>query len=133
MATRHEDWMNQAKRDLQQARILFENQGYEWCCFATQQSAEKAVKALFQKLGADAWGHSVTMLLSNLPESIKPAVDIIDKAKELDHHYITSRYPYCYPIGAPFEYYTKSEAERSVQYASEVISFCKDRLSSESN
>jgi len=129
MATRHEDWMKQARRDLQQATILLENRGYEWACFAAQQSAEKAVKALFQKLGADAWGHSVTMLLSNLPEPIKPTADLIDKAKELDHHYITSRYPNSHPTGAPFEYYTKSQAERSIQYADEIIRFCEDKIS----
>ena len=55
MATRHEDWMNQAKCDLRHARNSFENEDYEWRCFAAQQSSEKAVKALFQKLGADAW------------------------------------------------------------------------------
>jgi HEPN domain-containing protein len=129
MATRHEDWMKQAKRDLQHARGSLEIQSYEWCCFAAQQSAEKAVKALFQKLGADAWGHSVSNLLSNLPESARPALGLIDKAKELDKHYIASRYPNSYPSGAPFQYYTKAEAERSVQYADEIIGFCEDNIS----
>ena len=129
MATRHEDWMRQAKRDLQQAGILLESDGYEWCCFVAQQSAEKAVKAVFQKLGANAWGHSVNLLLSSLPEPVRPAVDLIDKAKELDKHYIASRYPNSYPSGAPFQYYTRLEAERSIQYAKEIISFCEDRIS----
>lgn len=129
MATRHEDWMKQAKRDLRNAGILLESDGYEWCCFAAQQSAEKAVKALFQKLGANAWGHSVNMLLSSLPESVRPAADLIDKAKELDKHYIASRYPNSYPSGAPFEYYTKSEAERAIQYADKIIQFCEDKIS----
>ena len=111
MATRHEDWMRQAKRDLEHAGILLESEGYEWCCFVAQQSAEKAVKALFQRLGANAWGHSVNILLSSLPESVRPAADLVDKAKELDKHYIASRHPNSYPSGAPFQYYTKSEAE----------------------
>ena len=129
MAMRHEDWLKQARRDLQHARNSLENGDYEWCCFAAQQSAEKAVKALFQKLAADAWGHSLTILLSNLPESVEPTAELIDKAKELDKHYITSRYPNAYPAGAPFEYYTKLEAERAVQYADEIISFCEDKIS----
>jgi len=129
MATRHEDWMRQAKRDLQQAGILLESDGYEWCCFVAQQSAEKALKAVFQKLGANAWGYSVNLLLSSLPDSVRPAVDLVDKAKELDKHYIASRYPNSYPSGAPFQYYTRLEAERSIQYAKEIISFCEDRIS----
>ena len=36
---------------------------HEWACFSAQQSAEKAVKAVFQKAGGDAWGHSVADLL----------------------------------------------------------------------
>ena len=121
--------MEQAKRDLQHAKNSFESQDYEWCCFAAQQSAEKAVKALFQKLGADAWGNSVTMLLSNLPESVKPAMELVDKAKELDRHYIMSRYPNSYPCGAPFQYYTRAESERAIQYADEIISFCENKIS----
>ena len=129
MATRHEDWMKQAKHDLQHARNSLENQDYEWCCFAAQQSAEKAVKSLFQKLGADAWGNSVTILLSNLPEAVRPTPELIDKAKELDRHYIASRYPNSHPAGAPFQYYTKADSERSVQYADEIIQFCEDKIS----
>ena len=51
MATRHEDWMNQAKRDLQHAKNSFESQDYEWCCFAAQQSAEKAVRHFSRSQG----------------------------------------------------------------------------------
>ncbi len=46
-----------------------EDGDYEWACFAAQQGAEKAVKAVFQKIGAEAWGHSVTVLLEALPNS----------------------------------------------------------------
>ena len=131
MAARHEDWMKQAKRDLQHARNSLESEHYEWRCFAAQQSAEKAVKALFQKLGARVKGNSVTVLLANLSESIGPTTGLIDKAKELDKHYIASRYPYSWPSGAPLQYHTESQAERSIQYAGEIISFCGDILSRE--
>ena len=129
MATRHEGWMRQAKRDLQHARNSLKAADYEWCCFAAQQSAEKAAKALFQKLGADALGRSVTMLLSNLPKQAEPAEALINCAKELDRHYITSRYPNSHPSGAPFQYYTRAEAERAIQYADKIISFCEDKIS----
>lgn len=65
---------------------------------------EKAVKAVYQKLGADAWGHSVSTLLSNLPAQIYPEEVLIDKAKELDTHYSPSRYPNSYPSGAPLDF-----------------------------
>ncbi len=128
MPARYEDWLRQARRDLEHAKHAVEDEDYEWACFATQQAAEKAVKALYQKLGADAWGYSVSILLSNLPPEIRPDGTLIDKAKDLDKHYVLTRYPNFYPSGAPLDYYTKIEAERAIQYASTILSFCKDKL-----
>ena len=128
MPTRHEDWLRQAKRDLNHAKHALEHGEYEWSCFATQQGAEKAVKALYQKLGADAWGHSVSALLSNLPPEAYPDSRLIDEAKELDKHYIPTRYPSFHPSGAPLDYYTKGEAERAIANAERIISFCEDNI-----
>lgn len=128
MATREEDWLRQAKRDLEHARHALEDGDYEWSCFAAQQAAEKAVKAVYQKLGADAWGHSVSMLLSHLPAQICPEERVIDNAKELDMHYITSRYPNSYPSGAPLDFYTRTGAERVIGYAAEIIALCEDTI-----
>ncbi|MBC8521860.1 MAG: HEPN domain-containing protein [Methanomicrobia archaeon] len=128
MATRAEDWLRQAKRDLEHARHALEDEDYEWSCFAAQQAAEKAAKALYQKLGADAWGHSVSALLSNLPTHIYPEDALVDKAKELDMHYIPSRYPNSYPSGAPLDFYTREGAERVIGYAEEIITFCEDKI-----
>ena len=129
MSVRAADWFRQAEADLQHARHALRDGDHEWACFAAQQAAEKAVKATLQKPATRVRGNSVTMLLANLSESIGLTTDLIDKAKELDKHYIASRYPYSWPSGAPFQYYTESQAERSIQYADEIISFCGDILS----
>ncbi|MEW6685426.1 MAG: HEPN domain-containing protein [Candidatus Edwardsbacteria bacterium] len=128
MPSRHEDWLRQAERDLFHAQHALEDGDYEWTCFASQQAAEKAVKGLYQKFGADAWGHSVSVLLANLPSGIKPHEELLDVAKGLDKYYIPPRYPNSYPTGAPYEYYTKEEARRAIDYATRIISFCKDKL-----
>ena len=128
MPSRHRDWFRQAKKDLEHAKHSLEYGDYEWACFASQQSAEKAIKAIYQKIGADAWGHSVNILLANLPDEMKPKDELIDLAKELDKHYIPPRYPNSYPAGAPFDYYTKREAERAIDYATAIISFCENKL-----
>ena len=60
MASRHQDWFNQGQRDVELARWCIEGGHYEWACFVAQQAAEKVIKAVFQKLGGVAWGHSVT-------------------------------------------------------------------------
>jgi HEPN domain-containing protein len=46
MTDRSKDWFNQALRDLEQAESSQAEGRHEWACFAAQQSAEKAVKAL---------------------------------------------------------------------------------------
>lgn len=40
------DWLAQAERDLAQAESSRRQGHHEWACFAAQQAAEKAVKAL---------------------------------------------------------------------------------------
>ncbi|MFO8240413.1 MAG: HEPN domain-containing protein [Dissulfuribacterales bacterium] len=128
MPERHADWLRQAKRDLEHARRAADAGDWEWSCFAAQQAAEKAVKALYQSLGAAAWGHSVTMLLTNLPETHTPHEALVDQAKELDKHYIPTRYPNGFDSGAPMDYYTHAEAERSITNAHFIIRFCEDSL-----
>jgi HEPN domain-containing protein len=122
------DWFRQALKDFEHARRSIELGDYEWACLAAHQAAEKAVKALYQKLGIEVWGHSISRLLENLPEGLKPSNELIDITKELDKHYITTRYPNAYPEGAPMDYYTKSEAERVVEYARRVIEFCRSKV-----
>jgi HEPN domain-containing protein len=116
MASRAEDWYKQARRDLQHARHALEDEEFEWACFAAQQSAEKALKALYQSAGAEAWGHSVFALLESLPLEFSTDDALKDIGKELDKHYIPPRYPNSYPQGAPYEYYTRAEADRAIAH-----------------
>ncbi len=128
MASRHADWLKQGQRDLDHARRALEDGDYEWACFAAQQGAEKAVKAVYQKAGGVAWGHSVAALLEQLPEPPSAGDPLLDAAKELDKHYIPPRYPNAHPQGAPYEYYTKGEAERAIANADRVIKYCTGLL-----
>ncbi len=54
------DWFKQALRDLEHAKRSLEAEDYEWACFASHQSAEKAVKALHYHFKQEAWGHSIS-------------------------------------------------------------------------
>jgi HEPN domain-containing protein len=90
---RSRDFLRQARRDLEQARLSLEGGFYEWAAFAAQQGAEKAVKAVFQRLGAMAWGYSVAALLEELQAHQPVPEPLLDGASELDKAYIPSRYP----------------------------------------
>lgn len=63
---RSADWMYEAERDLEHARHDAAAEFHNWACFSAQQGAEKAVNAVFQKMGSEAWGHSVAGLLREL-------------------------------------------------------------------
>jgi HEPN domain-containing protein len=54
MSNRASDWFAQAVRDLEQARESEQAERHEWACFAAQQAAEKAVKALHLARGQEA-------------------------------------------------------------------------------
>ena len=102
---------------------------YEWACFTSQQAAEKGVKALFQHLHADAWGHSVSGLLKALPLGREAGADLIEKAILLDRFYIPTRYPNGFYSGMPKDYFTKKDAEDATAAAEAIIEFCKSQIS----
>jgi HEPN domain-containing protein len=126
---RSADWMDQAEGDLEHARSDLKGGFYDWACFSSQQAAEKALKAVFQKLGAEAWGHSVADLLEELSKSRRIPEELMDLALELDKVYIPARYPNAHPSGSPRKRYTKNEAQRIVEYAARIVNFCKGLLS----
>jgi HEPN domain-containing protein len=105
MANRAADWLNQALRDLEQAEQSRTTGHHEWACFAVQQAAEKAVKALHLHLGQESWGHVVARALRELPKSARPPESLVASAQVLDTAYIPSRCPNSNPEGAPFEHY----------------------------
>lgn len=125
---RARDWWVQAQADLRHARNAQTEGAYEWACFAAHQSAEKAVKAVFEARGQKAWGHTITHLLQALAEMETPIpAELLDCARMLDKHYIPTRYPNGLSQGAPTEFYTQQEAEHAIRYAAEILQFC-DRL-----
>ena len=127
---RSADWMDQAQGDLEHAKSDLERGFYDWACFSAQQASEKAVKAVFQKQGAEAWGHSVADLLEELASSQPVPDGLKEVALELDKTYIPARYPNAHPSGSPRRRYTRTEAERMVSHAEKIVKFCESLLSS---
>lgn len=128
MANRSHDWFRQAERDLEQARDSRDVARHEWACFAAQQAAEKAVKALHLSRGQEAWGHVVVRLLAELPDDIDVPSQLIEKARVLDSLYIPPRYPDSYPEGAPFEHFGPLQSGEALTYAGEIIAFVRAQM-----
>jgi len=128
MVSRAQDWFKQAARDLEQAEDSRQAGRHEWACFAAQQAAEKAVKALHLSRGQEAWGHVIARLLQELPENIQVPASLPDKAKVLDNFYIPARYPNSHPLGAPFEHYGPLQSEVAITYAGEILTFVRAQM-----
>jgi HEPN domain-containing protein len=128
MAERAADWMAQARRDVENARYNRTGGYFEWACFAAQQAAEKALKAAYQSLGGDAWGHSVFGLLQGLGERIEVSARLVDVARQLDRYYIPSRYPNGWSAGAPMDMFIDEDAQSAIAGADEILRFCEGVL-----
>lgn len=128
MAQRAQDWFRQAERDLEQAEDSRRAGRHEWACFAAQQAAEKAVKALHLRYGQEAWGHVVARLLRELPPQVTVPDALVEKARVLDGFYIPPRYPHSFAEGAPFEHYGPLQSEEALQYAREIVDFVRAQM-----
>jgi len=128
MSNRAGDWLRQAERDLAQARDSRDAGRHEWACFAGQQAAEKACKALHLFLGQEAWGHVITQILEELPPGVAPGQELIEKGRVLDNFYIPTRYANGHPQGAPFEHYGPLQSEQAIRYAGEILEFCRSQM-----
>lgn len=126
MPNRSADWLRQAVRDLEQAEASTRDGRHEWACFAAQQSAEKAVKALHLFRGQEAWGHTVARLLGDLPMEVED--DLVQKAKVLDNFYVPTRYANGHPEGAPFEHYGPLQSREAIAHASAILDFVRDQM-----
>jgi HEPN domain-containing protein len=128
MPNRAADWLNQAVRDLDQARDSQAADRHEWACFAAQQAAEKAVKALHLHVGQEAWGHVVARLLRELPPGVRAEEALSEQGRVLDTFYIPARYPNSHPEGAPFEHYGPLQSEEAIRYAGAIIEFVRRQM-----
>ena len=128
MPNRVHDWFRQAERDLEQAVDSRRADRHEWACFAAQQAAEKAVKALHLHLGQEAWGHVVARLLVELPSGTAAPAKLIDQAKDLDNFYVATRYANGHASGAPFEHYGPLQSEDAINYARQIVEFVRAAL-----
>jgi HEPN domain-containing protein len=126
MPNRSGDWLAQAERDLDQAKASREEGRHEWACFAAQQSAEKAVKAVHLARGQETWGNVVARLLRELPIPVEP--ELVDKAGVLDNFYVPSRYPNGHPEGPPFEHFGSLQSNEAIQYAGEILEFSRSQM-----
>ena len=103
------DWFDQAERDLKHARLSLDADHHEWACYASEQSAEKAVKALLVHEGITLrYSHDIPDLLDQLSEkaSVRIPPEIREKAEKLEDYGEKTRYPIKGRLGPPLKHYS---------------------------
>jgi HEPN domain-containing protein len=122
-------WFGEGESDISTANILLENNKYNPSAFYSQQAAEKILKAVLLAHNEASWGHSVLSLLRRLAEIIDVGINEIEPcAKELDRHYIPSRYPDAYPSGKPEDYYTEKIAKEALSCAQKIKEYAQNLM-----
>jgi len=123
-------WVGEAEKDIETAELLYKNARYNAACFYAHQAAEKAVKALLYNVNEAPWGHSIRILLERYIEkaSSSQAISLLEYARELDRHYIPSRYPNAHSSGTAFEAYDSKTAERALECSREFLKYAKAEI-----
>lgn len=122
-------WFEEGENDISTANILLEHEKYNPSAFYSQQAAEKILKGLLLAYNEATWGHSVLSLLRRLDEIMDVDINEIEQcAKELDRHYIPSRYPDAYPSGRPEDYYTEKMAKEALICALKIKEFAQNLM-----
>lgn len=117
-------WMMLAKDDLKSAQANFGNRQYYVCVFLSQQSVEKALKALIiKKTGKLIKIHDLVILgkKAGLPENF------LQKCDELNNVYLDTRYG---DVGGklPSKKFKKSNSSRFLIIAKEVVKWLEKEI-----
>ncbi len=113
-------WIKKAESDLRKAKILFQAGEYDGALFYSQQTAEKALKAVHIYLGM---GLIKTHELGSLSRKIKAPKNIQEKGILLNPYESFSRYP-----DKNDEIFDKESSVDALKYSQEVLKWCKHQL-----
>jgi HEPN domain-containing protein len=127
--TEAERWLEQARRDLDDARFAASGSRWNLACFLAQQSAEKALKGYLFARGAETvWGHSVAELSQDAALHDSAFATLGAEAAALDQYYIPTRYPNGLPGGIPADAYTQVDGGRALGLCQRVLDLVSEAL-----
>ena len=122
-------WLRFAEEDLQMAQLAASQKIYNQVCFHSQESVEKALKALLVEQGQSPprthrLGDLLT-LLDNEPFTSNLEIQLLDR------FYIPTRYPDALPGSLPEGLPGKKDAEEAYATARDTLSIIKGLVEEE--
>lgn len=119
-----EKWFKQAEADFAKIQVLVNSNSFDGAMFYSQQSIEKALKALIIKTKKQLPRIHDLLALSKMANCSK---EIIDKCKIINPYYIETRYP-DFLGKIPAESFEKEEVKRVLKLTKEVLEWIKKVL-----
>src|SRR3989338_5017657 len=116
------NWWERAKKDLNTAKNSLNSGDYYATSLFSQQSAEKALKALqLKKENKIIKTHDLLFLAKRL----KIPENLIENCRKLKPVYIETRYP---DAGGNFKEFSKNDSKEDIRLAREVLKWIKKNL-----
>lgn len=120
MKTEVNDWIMQAEDDLDTAKYNIKGEKINAGIFFLQQSAEKALKAVYMKRFGQMFKTHDLILLS---KRLQVPKEIMNYCKELNPAYLYTRYP-----DVPQVENIKEVAKNLVNYSKEILIWAKKNI-----
>ncbi|MHB1709397.1 MAG: HEPN domain-containing protein [Thermoplasmataceae archaeon] len=118
-------WLGQGEHTFSAIDTDIVNRNYDWACFKAQQSAEMSIKAVLKAMGIFAFGHGLLKLYNDCEQRIGKNDKVKDSISYLDKMYMSPRYPDAFSEGAPWEHFTRGDAELASSAASTILNWAK--------
>ena len=120
-------WLDFADYDFKTAKWNLEGKIYTSSCYASQQAAEKSLKALILAKGKVVPKvHSLDRLISEIRNNGINTDQIDNEAQELDKYYISTRYPGQY--GGPEGLYDEKDAQSATSASEKILTFVREKI-----
>jgi len=120
MKAEADKWMEKAESDLVHAEFSLKSKHYDWSALASQQAAEKALKAVCISKGKGLLRvHELTMLA----RKVGAPKEVIEKCGLLNPFYTAARYPDAEDIADKEA--QEAAARDAFESAGEVIEWCR--------
>jgi HEPN domain-containing protein len=112
-------WWLTAQEDLEVAKTLHEAGKFSHACFLSQQSSEKAMKALWLSIDSDPWGHSIQKLVMQFPQQnlLSNIQNWLESGAYLDKFYIPTRCPNGLPDLTPGQVHISQDSAQAIEKA----------------
>src|SRR5271157_2052734 len=119
-------WFSEAINDFDGGDLMMRGGKFNLAVFDFVQAAEKAVMAILYYFDVTGWGHDIEMLPRQYEEFGRPVAEILkESAKELQRHYISTRYPDASPGIAPKDAYDEVLAQDLREKAGSILTFAQ--------